>query len=520
MNVYVEIEKLMEYSIKNGLVLPEDRILVTNLILDSIGIVDYVEFSSEERKEIEKYVENVKYPTEILDNITEWAARNGKLIANTTTFKDLLNAKIMGQILPRTSEISKVFWGKYGNENRESATDYFYEISKQSNYIRTDRISKNMYWNYKNKYGELEITVNLSKPEKDPKEIAMAKNKVTTNYPKCLLCKENEGYSGHLNHPARQNHRIIKLDLNNEDWYLQYSPYTYYNEHSIVFSGTHRPMKIDKASFERLLKFVELFPHYMIGSNADLPIVGGSILTHDHFQAGRHEFPMEKANISEKIKFSGYEDIEAGIVNWPLSVIRLRGEKDRLVELADKILQNWIDFSCEKLNIFSHTDGERHNTITPIARYKNGKYELDLTLRNNLTTPEHPLGIFHPHSEHHNIKKENIGLIEVMGLAVLPGRLKYEMREIEELLNNCKNYDDAFGKMEKNENLKKHVEWLKIYMNDKNLSELLNRDVNLFLNSAVGETFSRVLEDCGVFKNDKNGKAGFLKFIEKVNEEI
>ena len=318
MNVYVEIEKLVEYSVKNGLVLPEDRILVTNLILDSIGIVDYVEFSSEERKEIEKYVENVKYPTEILDNITEWAARNGKLIANTTTFKDLLNAKIMGQILPRTSEISKVFWGKYGNENRESATDYFYEISKQSNYIRTDRIAKNMYWNYKNKYGELEITVNLSKPEKDPKEIAMAKNKVTTNYPKCLLCKENEGYLGHLNHPARQNHRIIKLDLNSEDWYLQYSPYTYYNEHSIVFSGTHRPMKIDKASFERLLKFVELFPHYMIGSNADLPIVGGSILTHDHFQAGRHEFPMEKANISEKIKFSGYEDIEAGIVNWPL----------------------------------------------------------------------------------------------------------------------------------------------------------------------------------------------------------
>ena len=519
MNVYVEIEKLVEYSVKKGLILPEDRILVTNLILDSIGIVDYTQFSIKEKKEIEKYVENIKYPAEILDNITKWAAENDKLPANTTTFKDLLNAKIMGQVLPRTSEISKVFWGKYENESHKSATDYFYETSKQSNYIRTDRIAKNMYWNYQNKYGELEITVNLSKPEKDPKEIAMAKNKVATNYPKCLLCKENEGYSGHLNHPARQNHRIIKLDLNNEDWYLQYSPYTYYNEHSIVFSGTHRPMKIDKASFERLLKFVELFPHYMIGSNADLPIVGGSILTHDHFQAGRHEFPMEKANISEKIEFSGYEDVEAGIVNWPLSVIRLRGEKDRLVELADKILQSWIDFSCEKLNIFSYTDEERHNTITPIARYKNGKYELDLTLRNNLTTPEHPLGIFHPHSEHHNIKKENIGLIEVMGLAVLPGRLKYEMKEIEELLNNCKNYDEVFDKMEKSENLEKHVEWLKTYMNDENLSELLNQNVNLFLNSVIGETFSRVLEDCGVFKNDESGKAGFLKFIEKVNEK-
>ena len=519
MNVYAEIEKLMEYSIQKELVLPEDRILVRNLILDNIGIIDYEEISVEEKKEIGKYVKNIKYPTEILDNITEWAAKNGKLPADTATFKDLLNAKIMGQVLPRTSEISRIFWKKYESESRESATSYFYEISKQSNYIRTDRVAKNMYWNYKNKYGELEITVNLSKPEKDPKEIAMAKNKVTTNYPKCLLCKENEGYSGHLNHPARQNHRIVKLNLNDEDWYLQYSPYTYYNEHSIVFSGIHRPMKIDKASFERLLKFVELFPHYMIGSNADLPIVGGSILTHDHFQAGRHEFPMEKANISEKIEFNGYEDIEAGIVNWPLSVIRLRGEKDRLVELADKILQSWIDFSCEELNIFSHTNGERHNTITPIARYKNGKYELDLTLRNNLTTSEHPLGIFHPHSEHHNIKKENIGLIEVMGLAVLPGRLKYEMKEIEDLLNSSKNYNEVFDKMEKDENLKKHVKWLKTYINDENLSELLKKDVNLFLNSAVGETFSRVLEDCGVFKNDENGKDGFLKFIERMNNE-
>ena len=355
----------------------------------------------------------------------------------------------------------------------------------------------------------------------------MQKNIVSTNYPKCLLCKENEGYMGRVNHPGRQNHRTIKMNLTNEDWYFQYSPYIYYNEHCIVFSGEHRPMKIDRAGFERLFQFVEKFPHYFIGSNADLPIVGGSILSHDHFQGGRHVFPMETAKIKEKIEFKGYEDVEAGIVNWPMSVIRIRGEKDRLVELSEKILNKWIDYNAEKLDIYSHTKGERHNTVTPIARFKKGKYEMDLVLRNNLTNSVHPLGIFHPHEEHHNIKKENIGLIEVMGLAVLPGRLKEEMSEIRNLLQKVRetpefkekgSYEKCYSEMEHNEELKKHVKWLKYYLETHKLKQLAGNDTELFIKSAIGETFSKVLEDCGVFKNNEDGEKGFRKFIKKVNE--
>ena len=333
---------------------------------------------------------------------------------------------------------------------------------------------------------------------------------------------------GRINHPGRQNHRTVKLNLTDEDWYFQYSPYIYYNEHCIVFSGEHRPMKIDRASFERLFQFVEKFPHYFIGSNADLPIVGGSILSHDHFQGGRHIFPMEKAGIREKIEFKGYEDVESGIVNWPMSVIRIRGEKDRLVELSDKILNKWIDYNAEKLDIYSHTKGERHNTVTPIARFKNGKYEMDLVLRNNLTNNVHPLGIFHPHEEHHNIKKENIGLIEVMGLAVLPGRLKEEMSEIKNLLQQIRetsefkeigSYKKCYEEMEQNEELKKHVEWLKYYLEKHNLKKIVENDIELFIKNAIGETFSKVLENCGVFKNNEDGEKGFRKFIKKINEE-
>ena len=527
MDIYAEIEKLVEYSVKNGFVNEEDRILITNLIAGAIELDTYREFSEEEKENIKKETENVAYPSEILDNIVKWAGVNGKLKSDTVTFQDLMNSKIMGQIVPRTSEVRKEFWDKYDNYGIDKATEFFYGLSKKSNYIRMDRISKNIHWNYENNYGNLEITVNLSKPEKDPREIAMAKDKVSSNYPKGLLDKENEGYMGRIDHPGRQNLRTVRLNLTNENWYFQYSPYTYYNEHSIVFSHEHRPMKIDKPTFQRLLEFVTIFPHYFIGSNADLPIVGGSILSHDHFQAGRHVFPMEKARIKEKIVFNGFEDIEAGILNWPLSVIRINGEKKRLVELADKILKKWIDYNEEKLDIYSHTKGERHNTITPIARFKDGKYELDLVLRNNLTNKSHPLGIFHPHDEHHNIKKENIGLIEVMGLAILPGRLKEETAQIKEIITkvrnseefkNTGNYEKCYEEMDKNESLKKHTKWLKHYLEGHKIKHLIEESPDVFIENAIGETFSRVLEDCGVFKNNEIGEKGFFKFIRKVNE--
>lgn len=527
MDIYLEIEKLIEYSILNGFVEREDKILITNFVLECIDLDNYREFSLEEIENIKKEIENIKYPTKILDNIVEWASENGKMKNNTATYKDLLNSKIMGQIIPRTSEVRRKFWDEYENYGRDRATKYFYDLSKKSNYIRTDRIAKNIHWTYENSYGDLEVTINLSKPEKDPREIALARNKVSSSYPKGLLSKENEGYMGRLDHPGRQNHRIIKLNLTNEDWYFQYSPYIYYNEHSIVFSSEERPMKIDRGGFERLLEFVEKFPHYFIGSNADLPIVGGSILSHDHFQAGRHVFPMEKAKIKEKIEFVGYEDVEASIVNWPMSVIRIRGEKERLLNLANKILEKWINFNAEKLDIYSHTNGERHNTITPIARFKDGKFEMDLVLRNNLTNKNHPLGIFHPHDEHHNIKKENIGLIEVMGLAILPGRLKDEMAKIKKLIEEVrethtykenKNYEQLYENMNKDEELVKHTNWIKKYLENSKIGNIVEKDVDLFIKNAIGETFSQVLENCGVFKNDEYGEKGFKKFINSVNE--
>lgn len=516
MDIYLEVEKLINYSILNGFIEEEDKILVTNLVLESIDLDSYREFSDDELIKIKEIVKDIKYPTELLDNIVKWASENGKMKNNTLTFQDLLNSKIMGQIIPRTSEIRRKFWLKY-EKDKEKATEYFYDLSKKSNYIRTDRISKNIHWNYENEYGNLEITINLSKPEKDPREIAMAKNKVLKNYPKGLLSKENEGYMGRLDHPGRQNHRIIKLNLTDEDWYFQYSPYTYYDEHSIVFSGIERPMKIDKSGFERLFQFVEKFPHYFIGSNADLPIVGGSILTHDHFQAGKHVFPMEMAKITKKINFKGFEDVEAGIVNWPMSVIRISGEKERLLELSDLILKKWIDYSDVESGILAYSNSERHNTITPIVRFKNGKYEIDLVLRNNRTTEQYPLGIYHPHSEHHNIKKENIGLIEVMGLAVLPGRLKDEMNQIKEILNktiNCEsfeknNYSLLYEQIKNNEELEKHCDWLKTYL-ESEIGEIVYADIDKFIKTAIGETFSRVLKDCGVFKNLDS----FMKFVD------
>ncbi len=517
-DIFIEIETLIRYSVKKSLVNILDKQLVTNQVLECIGIEDYREFTDLEIQQIEQYIDNTKYITETLDNITEWASQNGKLEYTTITYKDLLNSKIMGQIIPRTSIITDEFNKRY-DQSKEEATNYFYELSKQSNYIRTDRIVKDMHWYYENNYGNLEITINLSKPEKDPKEIAAAKNIVSNGYPKCLLCKENEGYMGHVNHPGRQNHRLINLKLTNEDWFLQYSPYVYYNEHSIVFSAQHRPMKINREGFQRLLEFVEMFPHYFIGSNADLPIVGGSILSHDHFQAGKHIFPMEKANVYKSVKFSTHPNIEAGLVKWPMTVIRIRGNKEELIDLSDRILNKWISYSDEENDIYSHTNGERHNTITPIARFRDGKYEMDLVLRNNRTNEEHPLGIFHPHSEHHNIKKENIGLIEVMGLAVLPGRLKEEMQMLSEVLSKNIDNNSKYSKIKESNEISKHADWVKYYMSYENIGNIIEKSSEQFLEKAIGETFSKVLEDCAVYKKTELGENGLERFIQYVNQQ-
>ena len=494
MNIYEEIEKLVVFSEINGLIETDDKMLVRNRILEILDLDSFEEVSID-KSDIKKYV----YPCEILDNITSWAGENSRLKENILVYKDLLNSKIMGQIIKMPSEVNRIFSEKY-KENPELATEFFYDLSQKSNYIRTDRISKNICYKYNSKYGALDITINLSKPEKDPKEIALARNMPLSSYPKSMLCVENEGYMGRINHPGRQNHRIIKMNLTNEDWYFQYSPYTYYNEHSIVFSKEVRPMKIDKSTFERLLEFVTKFPHYFIGSNADLPIVGGSILTHDHFQAGRYTFAMQT---SSKKSIRNIDGVELSVVDWPMSVIRLNSKDIKnIVDVADKILNKWIDYSENE--IISHTDGVRHNTITPIARYENGVYELDLVLRNNKTSEKYPLGIYHPHEEYHNIKKENIGLIEVMGLAVLPSRLKEEMQKIDELLKESKTLDELVTKMNSYEILTKHISWIKRYVNDENIK---NADVYEF----VGDTFEKVLEDCKVL-DEKNIK----EFIESI----
>lgn len=494
MNIYEEIEKLVVFSEINGLIETDDKILVRNRILEILDLDSFEEVDID-KSDIKKY----QYPCEILDNITSWAGENSRLKENILVYKDLLNSKIMGQIIKMPSEVNRIFSEKY-KENPELATEFFYDLSQKSNYIRTDRISKNICYKYNSKYGALDITINLSKPEKDPKEIALARNMPLSSYPKSMLCIENEGYMGRINHPGRQNHRIIKLNLTNEDWYFQYSPYTYYNEHSIVFSKEVRPMKIDKSTFERLLEFVTKFPHYFIGSNADLPIVGGSILTHDHFQAGRYTFAMQT---SSKKSIRNIDGVKLSVVDWPMSVIRLNSKDIKnIVDVADKILNKWIDYSENE--IISHTDGVRHNTITPIARYENGVYELDLVLRNNKTSEKYPLGIYHPHEEYHNIKKENIGLIEVMGLAVLPSRLKEEMQKIDELLKESKTLDELVTKMNSYEMLTKHISWIKRYVNDENIK---NADVYEF----VGDTFEKVLEDCKVL-DEKNIK----EFIESI----
>ena len=442
---------------------------------------------------------------DILKNLLDAAYDRYIIKSNDVVTRDLFDTRLMGVLVAKPSQIIKEFWEHY-EESPEAATNFFYKFSQDTDYIRRYRIKKDMRWKVDSPYGEIDITINLSKPEKDPKAIAAAKNAKQSAYPKCQLCMENEGYAGRMNHPARQNHRIIPLTINGSKWGFQYSPYVYYNEHCIVFNGEHVPMKIDRNAFRKLFDFVKQFPHYFLGSNADLPIVGGSILTHDHFQGGHYEFAMERAQIEKEIQIPGYEDVEAGIVHWPLSVIRIRcKDENRLIDLADYILTKWRGYTDEEAYIFAETDGEPHNTITPIARKKGDVYELDLTLRNNITTEECPLGLYHPHSEYHHIKKENIGLIEVMGLAVLPSRLKKEMELLAECLVENK-------PMENYEELQKHIDWVHDFMPKYNK---INQDnVMDILKEEIGQVFVKVLEDAGVYKCTEEGRKAFQRFIE------
>ena len=501
-NIYLEIEKLLAFAESMKLIESEDVVYSKNNLLAVFGLDDCEEVT--ETFEIEK-------PYDILNRMCDWAAEKG-LIENTFDERDLFDTKVMGELTPRPSEVIRKFKEDY-KVSPETATDNYYAFSQNTNYIRVDRIAKNLHWLADTEYGNIEITVNLSKPEKDPRDIAKAKLAPQSSYPKCLLCKENEGYQGRMNHPARQNHRIIPVTLTNESWFLQYSPYVYYNEHCILFSGEHRPMKISRGSFERVLEFVDIFPHYFVGSNADLPIVGGSILSHDHFQGGHHDFPMAVAEAEETFTIKGFEDVAVEKVKWPMSVIRLRGEsKEKLVDLSDKILTAWRGYSDEKCEISAFTGDTPHNTITPIARKKNGSYEIDLVLRNNRTSEEYPLGIFHPHQELHHIKKENIGLIEVMGLAVLPGRLKEEMKILKTLMVE----KNAVSLIRENEKVEKHADWCEEIL--KKYESITAENVENIIKVEIGIAFSKVLENAGVYKQDEEGKAGYRRFIEFLNK--
>ncbi|MBR2418594.1 MAG: UDP-glucose--hexose-1-phosphate uridylyltransferase [Clostridia bacterium] len=494
--INTSIRKLINYGLECGLIEKEDEIYTINRVLEILNLDEYNEPEGEcEYGDLE----------EILSEILSFAVETG-LIEDDITSRDLFDTKVMSALVPRPSEVISDFYELY-EISPEMATDYYYKLSRDTDYIRRYRIKKDMKWKTETEYGDIDITINLSKPEKDPKAIAAARNAKNSSYPKCLLCKENEGYRGRINHPARQNHRIIPIEIDSEQWGFQYSPYVYYNEHCIVFNGSHTPMVIDGKAFKKLFDFVKLFPHYFIGSNADLPIVGGSILAHEHFQGGNYEFAMAKAPIEKEFSSADYPDIKIGTVKWPMSVIRLSGkDSDRLVELGEKILTAWRAYTDEDAFIFAETDGEKHNTITPIARMKGENYELDLVLRNNITTEEHPDGVYHPHKELHNIKKENIGLIEVMGLAVLPARLKTELKLVEEALVNGADLSD-------NELTAKHKEWADSFKGNYTFTK---DNAEKIVQDEVGKVFSKVLEHAGVYKRDEKGQAAFSKFIESV----
>ncbi len=489
------ITQLVNYGIKTGLITEDDRIFAVNSIIAELGLDEYCEVENAPEADLE----------DILKVILDFAAEKG-IIEDSTTYRDLFDTKIMGILTPRPSYVRSTFKKLY-EENPVKATDWYYKLSCDSDYIRRYRIKKDMKWITATEYGDLDITINLSKPEKDPKAIAAAKNMVQSGYPKCMLCKENEGYSGRLNHPARQNHRILPVKVNGKDWMMQFSPYVYYNEHCIVFNSEHLPMAINPDTFRKLLSFVKSFPHYFVGSNADLPIVGGSILTHDHFQGGHYTFAMAKAPIETEFTFSGFEDIKAGIVKWPMSVIRLSGkDTDRICALADKILEAWRGYTDEEAFVFAETDGEPHNTITPIARKNSENFELDLVLRNNITTDEHPMGVYHPHAELHHIKKENIGLIEVMGLAVLPARLKAELSALSKAIINGED-------LKANALTAFHADWVEGFKGNYTITA---DNVDDILKAEVGKVFATVLEHAGVYKRNEEGQKAFIRFINSV----
>lgn len=501
-NIDLEIEKLVTFALHTNLIENEDKIYCRNRLLSILKLDSWEEVTVSDIP---------KYPNEILDRICDWAFEKGLIEDNSITFRDLFDTELMNVFVSKPSEMIKKFNDLYKVDSRE-ATDFYYNFAKNSNYIRMDRVDKNVHWYSPTEYGDMEITINLSKPEKDPKTIALEKAMKSSSYPKCLLCVENEGYSGRVNHPARQNHRVIPVTLTGESWRIQYSPYVYYNEHCIVFSESHVPMKISRRSMEKLLDFVDLYPHYFVGSNADLPIVGGSILSHDHFQGGNHQFPMAKAPIDTEISFEGFEDVHSGIVKWPMSVIRIKAlDKKRVLDLAEKIYEKWKVYSNEKADVLAFSGEEPHNTVTPIARRRDDYFELDIVLRNNRTSKEHPMGIFHPHSEVHNIKKENIGLIEVMGLAVLPGRLVEEMDSLSKALVE-KNYYELISK---DSTIEKHLQMAKKL---KDNFEINKGNVNSILNNEIGKTFSIILEHAGVFKRNKDGMEAFGDFIDFCNK--
>ena len=492
------IKKLVTYGLETGLINESDRVYCTNRLLEALGLDDYEE-PAENFSDID--LEST------LKELLDFACEKG-ICENSTVYRDLFDTKLMGLLTPRPSEVDREFSEHY-KESPVKATDFFYKLSQDTDYIRRYRIKKDMRWIAETEYGELDITINLSKPEKDPKAIAAAKNAKQTGYPKCLLCYENVGYAGRVNSPARQNHRIIGVTINGEDWGFQYSPYVYYNEHCIVFNKKHTPMVIDKSAFRKLFDFVDQFPHYFLGSNADLPIVGGSILAHEHFQGGHYTFAMAKAPVETKLSFKGFENVSAGIVKWPMSVIRLNSDdKESLIDLADKILTAWRAYTDEAAFVFAETDGEPHNTITPIARMRNGRFELDLVLRNNITTDEYPLGVYHPHQELHHIKKENIGLIEVMGLAVLPSRLKTEMALLADALVNGTD-------IRADEKISSHADWADEL---KAKYEFTSENVHEILRKEIGIVFSKVLEHAGVYKRTPEGKEAFLRFADHVNK--
>lgn len=492
------VYKLITYALRTGLIEPCEEIWATNAILEALGLTGYTKPEGE--------VGEIDLNA-VLNDLMDDAHARGVLPEDSIAYRDLFDTMLMGRITPRPGQVVKEFRTLYAGDPK-AATDWYYKLSQDTNYIRRDRIAKDVKWVSPTEYGDLDITINLSKPEKDPKAIAAARNLPAGGYPLCQLCAENEGYAGRLDHPARQNHRIIPITINSSPWFLQYSPYVYYNEHCICLNAEHTPMKIDRTCFGKLLDFVAQFPHYFVGSNADLPIVGGSILAHDHFQGGRYTFAMEKAPVEKTVTFAGFEDVTAGIVKWPMSVIRISSEdSSRLVELADRILSSWRGYTDEAAFIFAETKGEPHNTITPIARMRDGKFELDLVLRNNITTEEHPMGVYHPHAELHHIKKENIGLIEVMGLAVLPARLKEELAAVADCL--------ATGKsLAENELTAKHENWAESFRKKYTITEKNALEV---VQTETGLVFAQVLEHAGVYARTDAGRGAFVKFIEQVN---